>query len=166
LDQDAIGVVSSRASADFLSKCVVVDPAQKLASTEISSSHRILSSPISQNIAVVDRTADVQIAAEEVVASRLAFGGRSRYAVDIVMVNEFHAGELTKAVIQAMERYQATANETETSIRSKSFKSSSRTLDNAAIDKEVRSKKAKVVYGNSETGIVEILDRYALNKIP
>lgn len=113
---------------------------------------------------MVDRTADVQHAAEEVVASRLAFGGRSRYAVDIVLVNEFQAEEMTKAVIQAMERRQATGEGTETTLI-QSFKSYSTTSDSAAVDEEVKSQKAKLIHGDSVTRIVKILDRYFSSKI-
>lgn len=59
-----------------------------------------LSSPASsRTIAVVDRTADVEIAARELLAARFSFGGRSPYAPDIIFVNEFTKRRFLQAVV-------------------------------------------------------------------
>lgn len=50
-------------------------------------------------ISVVDRTADVEIAARELVAARFSFGGRSPYAPDVVLVNEFRKKDFLQAVV-------------------------------------------------------------------
>jgi hypothetical protein len=160
LDKDAFGVVSSRVPAEFLFKCVIVDPAQMLGVAEINSAERVLSSLAIQNVALLDRTGDVQVAAEEVVTSRMAFGGRSRYAADLVLVNEFKADELIKALVQVTEKYQAANTDADALIQSKTLKSSSIQSDIALIEQEVKRKKAKFIQSNSEAGIVEVLDRY------
>lgn len=46
----------------------------------------------------MDRTADVKLAAKELVAARFAFGGTSPYAPDLVLVNEF----VKQAFLQAV----------------------------------------------------------------
>jgi len=60
-----------------------------------------LASPSRSRVfAVVDRTADVKLAAREIVAARFAFGGSSPYAPDLVLVNEFVKGEVLQAVVE------------------------------------------------------------------
>ncbi|EMC99525.1 hypothetical protein BAUCODRAFT_339943 [Baudoinia panamericana UAMH 10762] len=59
-----------------------------------------LSSPrMRRTVAVVDRTANVQRAARELTAARFSFGGRSPYAPDIVLVNEFVKDSFLDAVL-------------------------------------------------------------------
>lgn len=62
-------------------------------------------------VAVVDRTADVKLAAQELVAARLAFGGQSPYAPDIVLVNEFVKKNFLRAVVNASVDFQDSARE-------------------------------------------------------
>ncbi|KAF3017262.1 hypothetical protein E8E15_003427 [Penicillium rubens] len=54
-----------------------------------------------QVVAVVDRTADINHAAEALVAARFSFGGRSPYAPDIVLVNEYIKEQFLIALVQA-----------------------------------------------------------------
>ena len=48
---------------------------------------------------MVDRTANIQHAAKELVSARFAFGGSSPYAPDVVMVNEFAKKDFLQAVV-------------------------------------------------------------------
>ncbi|KAK4496956.1 hypothetical protein PRZ48_011405 [Zasmidium cellare] len=50
-------------------------------------------------VAIVDRTADVQTAARELVAARFSFRGGSPYAPDVVLVNEFRKKDFLQAVV-------------------------------------------------------------------
>lgn len=164
LDKDAFGLVSSRARADFLSSCVVVDPANKLDATEsCSPPRRILSSNNAPNVALIDRTADIQVAADEVVASRLVFGGRGRHAVHTVLVNEFQADGLINCIVRAMKKHQAANEQAGNSTTSISIREFSKTSDRTWIDDEVKAKKAKFILGDSDFGVVEVLDRYAIS---
>ncbi|CAK1359540.1 unnamed protein product [Cercospora beticola] len=52
-------------------------------------------------LAVVDRTANVQHAAQDLVAARSSFGGSSPYAPDVVLVNEFVKKDFLQAVFRA-----------------------------------------------------------------
>ncbi|KAF4414651.1 aldehyde dehydrogenase [Fusarium acutatum] len=51
-------------------------------------------------IAVVDRTADLKKAAQQLFTARFTHGGRSPYAPDIVLVNEFAMGDFVKEVLR------------------------------------------------------------------
>ena len=52
----------------------------------------------------MDRTADLKLAARELVAARFAFGGSSPYAPDLVLVNEFVKQEFLQAVGEETRR--------------------------------------------------------------
>jgi len=60
----------------------------------------LLSNDDRRVIAVVDRTANVADAAISLVRSRFAFGGRSPYAPDLVLVNEFSKQEFLTVAAQ------------------------------------------------------------------
>ncbi|SMQ51370.1 unnamed protein product [Zymoseptoria tritici ST99CH_3D7] len=61
----------------------------------------ILASPSrSHVVAVVDRTANIKLAARELAAAKIGFGGTSPYAPDVVLVNEFVKEEFLRAVAE------------------------------------------------------------------
>lgn len=51
-------------------------------------------------IAIVDRTANLEEAAEALLTARFSFNGTSPYAPDVVLVNEFVKKDFLNAVIQ------------------------------------------------------------------
>jgi hypothetical protein len=59
-------------------------------------------------VAVVDRTADLAGAADALVAARFGFGGRSPYAPDVVLVNEFVKEPFLSALVQAAMAFRPT----------------------------------------------------------
>ena len=62
-------------------------------------------------VAVVDRTANPEMAAQEIVAARFAFGGRSPYAPDVVLVNEFAQKDFLRDVVQECIKYSRNGGE-------------------------------------------------------
>lgn len=82
--------------------CIQLDgrEAEKVVSTT-----RTLRTPATRVVAVVDRSADVAAAAKECVKARFAFGGRSAYAPDIILVNEFEIQTFRTAVAECALRY-------------------------------------------------------------
>lgn len=62
--------------------------------------NELLSPASSTVVAVVDRTADLTLAARELVQARSLFAGKSPYAPDIVLVNEFVAHDFVAAVVR------------------------------------------------------------------
>lgn len=68
-----------------------------------------LSSPAkSMTVAIVDRTADVSLAAQELVAATFAFGGLSPYAPDFILVNEFVKRAFLQAVVAECAKFNST----------------------------------------------------------
>jgi acyl-CoA reductase-like NAD-dependent aldehyde dehydrogenase len=72
----------------------------------------LISPSASRTIAIVDRTADLDSAAKALVAARFGFGGKSPYAPDVTLVNDYMMGEFLKAVVQHSLHYQAQPNAT------------------------------------------------------
>jgi acyl-CoA reductase-like NAD-dependent aldehyde dehydrogenase len=61
----------------------------------------IVSSPSLPTVAIVDRSADLDQAAQALVRARFSFGGRSPYSPDIVLVNEFTKRDFLTALVRA-----------------------------------------------------------------
>ncbi|KAK6071027.1 putative aldehyde dehydrogenase [Seiridium cupressi] len=74
---------------------VLVDQATETSPESLR--NQILPSSTMRTIAIVDRGADVQLAAKSVLNARFSFGGTSPYAPDLVLVNEFVKQEFIEA---------------------------------------------------------------------
>ncbi|KAJ5952528.1 uncharacterized protein N7479_010941 [Penicillium vulpinum] len=75
LDRDTFAVVETRPDDDFLRSAVVLS--QQSEPEEL------------RTVAIVDRTANLDDAAVDLVISRFTFNGRSPYSPDIILVNDF-----------------------------------------------------------------------------
>lgn len=60
--------------------------------------------------AVVDRTANLEEAARALTTARMSFGGKSPYAPDVILVNEFVKRDFLQAVIRHSIQYMAAEN--------------------------------------------------------
>lgn len=89
VDPDLIEILPTRiADPDFLRSCIKV--IQEQDSNWATETPRLLLSPSSSMVVgIVDRTANVDEAAKQLADARFSFGGKSPYAPDIVLVNEF-----------------------------------------------------------------------------
>ena len=86
LDKAVYAVISTRPSSAILKRCLVVD---QLGSTQSGISRRVLKShPQSWTVAIVDRDTNLELAAREIYSSRI-FSGKSPYALNCILVNEF-----------------------------------------------------------------------------
>ncbi|CAK7219730.1 hypothetical protein SBRCBS47491_003949 [Sporothrix bragantina] len=77
-----------------------------LSSTPAPSNH-IVSYADSRVVAIVERDADVQAAAEALVRARFSFGGHAPYAPDVVLVSEWCQKDFLYAVTQCAARFMA-----------------------------------------------------------
>lgn len=98
LHPDTFAIASSAIRDPAILKSAIhIDQNNENNETYPKSNH--LASPARSRVfAIVDRTADVKLAARELVASRFAFGGSSPYAPDLVLVNEFVKQDFLQAV--------------------------------------------------------------------
>ncbi|PLB46156.1 ALDH-like protein [Aspergillus steynii IBT 23096] len=148
LDADTFAISEERPDASFLTLPQVLPILQ----TESSNTAQYLSaSPTARTIAVVDRTANIASATEQLVAARFAFGGHSPYSPDVVLVNEFVMKEFIEAVIQQSGRYLAP----ETAARNPR----GRPAGASVLDLAFKEKGARVVVSGSGWGVVDVLDR-------
>lgn len=110
-------------------------------------------------ITVVDRTADMKLAARELVHARFAFSGTSPYAPDIVLVNEFVKGDFLQAVVAECVKYgsSVTMNGTE-SKASKSNKVQEKIDEFKSADSNSR-----VILQDNKFAVVDVRTRLAAN---
>jgi hypothetical protein len=159
LSLDTFAIISSPITDEaILSKSFCV----KQNGPEISwpKENEITSLPQSKSIAVVDRTANIQHAAKELVSARIAFGGSSPYAPDIIVVNEFAKKDFLQAVVSECVN-QGSYVETNDSARESSV--SGRTKEKTEALKQKYSD-ARVVVQESRFAVVDLPSR--LENIP
>jgi aldehyde dehydrogenase (NAD+) len=98
LDADIFDIADNKpTNAEFLNQCIeVLQPETK----EPPRINQIVSPAGERVVAIVDRTANLQEAAKALVTARFSFSGKSPYAPDIVLVNEFVKKNFLDAVVQ------------------------------------------------------------------
>jgi hypothetical protein len=80
---------------------------------EIEALNCVKSVPNLRSIAVIDRTADVKKAAQQILAAHVAFSGHSPHAPDLIVVNEWVKNKFLEEII--LERTSATGREVHSS---------------------------------------------------
>jgi hypothetical protein len=98
LDADIFAIASSTPTDSiFLDSCLRVN---QEGSKEDPKSLNVLSPSQAPVIGIVDRSANLEEAAEALLTARFSFNGKSPYAPDVVLVNEFVKKAFLNAVIQ------------------------------------------------------------------
>jgi len=101
MDKDAFVIVEQRPAEEaFFTEHVIVVSADSDQEVHSHGPAELLRSPSSRAIAVVDRSADISQAAKEIVQARFRFRGKSLYAPDLVLVNDFALKEFCQAAVQ------------------------------------------------------------------
>lgn len=99
LSSDTFAIVSSTITdKELLRKALIVD--QNGSEGRPPRTNDLTSLPHSLVVAVVDRTANIPLAAKELVNARFTFGGTSAYGPDVVLVNEFVKKDFLQAVVR------------------------------------------------------------------
>ncbi|KAK8210515.1 Aldehyde/histidinol dehydrogenase [Phyllosticta capitalensis] len=107
LDPDVFAIISSPPSG-WLDPSTTIQVLQNGVPENVpTSSHDLVSPTKARVLAVVDRTADIPAAARSLVAARFSYGGRSPYAPDLVLVNEFVKTAFLEAAVQETIRFLA-----------------------------------------------------------
>lgn len=154
LEADTFGVITSNPPSESIETCL-----QVLQETQVEEpTYSQLVSPQSKVIAVVDRTADLPKAAEQLVAARFAFGGTSPYAPDLVLVNEFIKKDFVEQVMQQSIRFLSGSNDiTANGSKSSSQKSGSSPVATACKSlQDSKSWKVNIVTQGDSGAIVEL----------
>ncbi len=109
LDADTFAISESRPTPEFLQHCTLFLQSEPAEHSKARTTYISPSSP--RALAVVDRTADVNTAAQAIVRARLSRQGRSPYAPDAVLVNEFVLEEFVVCLQRHMSPYMAYEND-------------------------------------------------------
>ncbi|KAI9825939.1 MAG: hypothetical protein M1819_000458 [Sarea resinae] len=109
LDQESFAILENALDESERSLCLQVIQVQDRASGP-PSALQLVSPSSALAVAVVDRTADVDAAAKALVAARFSFRGRSPYAPDLVLVNEFAKEAFIYAAVQHCAKILASTN--------------------------------------------------------
>lgn len=112
---------------------------------------QIVSQAESRVVAVIERDADLQAAAEAIVRARFSLGGRSPYAPDLVLVNEWVKKEFLAAVTQCAVRFAPDPTET----LSKADK-----RKHGLANKVIEERRCRVISSDGSGLIVDVEDRY------
>ncbi|KAL4914079.1 Aldehyde/histidinol dehydrogenase [Aspergillus aurantiobrunneus] len=152
LDADTFAIAEERPDAVFLDKVLVVAQA----STSSPPQRSIVSPVTARTVAVVDRTTDVPAAAQALVAARFAFGGRSTYSPDVVLVQEFALKAFVEAIIHHSSKYLSGPAGEERQKPVNLRRSSPGLL---FLDLAHKDPTARVLISGSGWGIVEVHDR-------
>jgi hypothetical protein len=108
----------------------------------------------------VDRTADLQHAARELISARFSFGGRSPYAPDIVLVNEFVKQAFLEAVVNESLRLTGSdAPYMNGSTRLEKSPSSSTSITEAVDSLKKADSELRIVSQDMKHAIVELVSR-------
>ncbi|PIG80018.1 aldehyde dehydrogenase PutA [Aspergillus arachidicola] len=148
LDSDTFAISESRPDAEFLSTTRVLN---QQSSDRLTPS--ILESPNAlRTVAVVDRTANLQEAAIDLVLARFAFNGSSPYAPDVVLVNQFSMQPFVELVIKHVAKHVGSDNRGSNSLPKRPRQSS-------VLDQIGSEKGAKVIVSGTGWGVALIQDR-------
>ncbi|KAH3948976.1 hypothetical protein HBH70_002200 [Parastagonospora nodorum] len=159
IEADTFSIVSSAPSSESISQCL-----QVLQETQVPvPTYSQLVSPAGKTIAVVDRTADLATAAEQLVASRFAFGGTSPYAPDLVLVNEFIKKDFLELALKQSIRYLSGSDDVAANGSTKSSqKPASRVADAFKTLQDSKSWKLRVITQGDNGAVVELANLSSL----
>ncbi|KAL4927329.1 uncharacterized protein BDV17DRAFT_267407 [Aspergillus undulatus] len=155
LDADTFAIAEERPNAAFFEKVLVV------AQTSTPSYPKSIASPVTaRTVAVVDRAADIPSAAQSLVTARFAFGGRSTYAPDVVLVHEFALKAFVEALILHSSKY-LSGPEGEKREEAVAAANNPRISSpgQSILDAAHKDPSARVLVSGSGWGVVEIHDR-------
>lgn len=125
--------------------------------TETGLAHQptVLLSPSSAlAVAVVDRTANLEEAAKTLTTARMTFNGKSPYAPDLILVNEFVKREFLQAVIRHSIQYMAAENGTAIEAQKRA---------GGAVRAETKG--FRTITSGSNGSILDVEDRYVYYEI-
>lgn len=154
LDQETFAISDSRpGDSEFLSHCVQVlqngsdEPAPPTSVRWVS--------PAARSVAIVDRTANLDKAASALVTTRFSFGGKSPYAPDLVLVNEFAMKEFLNAVLRHSTKYLAEQNSSSEGHRRNSAKD--------LVEEARKQEGTRIVVSGANGTVLEVKSRYVLH---
>jgi hypothetical protein len=168
LDNDIVEIVSAKVDETELdSRCIYV---LQNGSKEPPKANQLISPSQARVVAVVERDANLDNAAKALVIARFAFRGKSPYAPDLVLVNEWVKAEFLNLVVQHSIRFLAEshaisngyANGIVTEKRGLSRDGKGPIQD--LLEEVKKDSKARVITSGTNGAILDVEKRYAVCK--
>ncbi|KAL0944143.1 putative aldehyde dehydrogenase [Colletotrichum truncatum] len=150
LDQNAFCVTKKIADQSLLDAAILVD--QTGTAPSANRVNHLVSANTTRAVAIVDRTADVEAAAQAITAARFGFGGQSPYAPDLVLVNEY----VKKEFFEACSKHATLAFARETTVRRSSDNQNEQTR--RAVQ-EAEEKRLISSFGSRDFKLIDIKDK-------
>jgi hypothetical protein len=152
LDCDTFYISKTKLEQSSLpASTIVVDQVSDIAMPTLDV---LASNPSIRTIAVVDRGADIEVAAKAIVSARFSFQGTSPYSPDIVLVNDFVKNEFVGACAQyASKFYAATGSPNKSPSSRESDISSMKAFKDAEANNQIS------IFGSNDFMIVNIKDK-------
>ncbi|KAE8366626.1 Aldehyde/histidinol dehydrogenase [Aspergillus caelatus] len=149
LDSDTFAISESRPDAEFLSTTLVLN--QQFSECLTPS---IALKPLNtlRTVAVVDRTANLQEAAVDLVLARFAFNGCSPHAPDVVLVNQFCMQPFVELVIRHAAKHLGSDNRGANSL-------SKRPKQPSVLDQISSEEGVKVIVSGTGWGVALVQNR-------
>jgi len=120
--------------------------------SDVPLAHHVVSEVQNRAVTIIERDADVDTAAKSLVAARFGLKGKSPYAPDVILVNEWVKKDFLGAVSKHSVAFAAAAGGETRPTRSAS----------SALVKEILKDGSGSVLSTSSSGaVVEVEDRYA-----
>ena len=150
LDVDTFYISDSKLQdASILASALLVD---QTSDSSPATLNQLPSNTSARAIAVVDRAADIELAAKAIVTARFSFQGTSPYSPDLVLVNDFIKSDF----IEACTRYATKFFSAYPKMRK------AQSNDNTATKKAMRDAEGKghiSVFGSNNFVLVDIHER-------
>ncbi|KAH7014596.1 Aldehyde/histidinol dehydrogenase [Microdochium trichocladiopsis] len=161
LDKDVFAVVHDELDSEDIGHrhLRVVQNGSTLSSSSPTTSRTptLSSDPSARTVAIVERDADVQAAADALVAARFSLGGRSPYAPDLVLVNEWVKRDLIIALSASSARFTA-----DSITASKKGRKPAGSGKSSVAAKAVEEGSATIISSNPEATIVDVSSRQSV----
>ena len=150
LDINTFCIAREITDRSVLESAVLVD--QTTAKPPSTPATQLLSSSGVRAVAIVDRTADIELAAKAVTAARFSFGGTSPYAPDLVLVNEF----VKQPFFEACSKHATLSFARESALRKVS---GNQNEESRRAVREAEEKRQVSSFGSHDFKLVDVLDK-------
>ncbi|KAF5870410.1 putative aldehyde dehydrogenase protein [Botrytis fragariae] len=135
--------------SSILESALLVD---QTSNSSTSTINKLVSKSSDRTVAVVDRTADIESAAESIVTARFSFQGTSAYSPDLVIVNEFVKSDFIEACTRYASKF-FSSNSSSQSRQNDGISATKKAL------KDAENKKQITTFGSNNFVLVDVVDR-------
>lgn len=135
--------------SSILESALLVDQTSNPSSSKIN---QLISKSSDRTVAVVDRAAEIESAAESIVTARFSFQGTSAYSPDLVIVNEFIKSDFIEACTRYASKF-FSSNSSSQGRQNDGVSATKKAL------KDAENKNQISTFGSNNFVLADVLDR-------